>query len=64
MIDGVDGLPETIESPAATWQWLAPLMDLLTAWAAQRIYIKDFCLLNSETVVFPVASAGSLNPGV
>lgn len=57
LIDGVDGLPETIESPAAAWQWLAPLLDRLTPWAAQRIYIKGFLPVELETVVFPATSA-------
>lgn len=46
LVDGVDALPETNDSPAAAAAWLQPLLRPAAAWAERDIYLK--CFLPAE----------------
>ena len=47
LVDGVDGFPETADSPAAITLLLAPLLSNIRRWAESGIFLK--CFLPTET---------------
>ena len=51
LLDGLDAAPETAGDPQAAVSSISPLLPLLLEWSAQRVFVKSFLSLETQSFI-------------